>query len=66
MTLEDFFKIENIFWVARNSSYDLDKLVDELLETIVLTKKQKRDEEETIRKLAYATLYAQRYGRRIG
>lgn len=56
MTLEDFFKIENIFWVARNSSYDLDKLVDEFMSTLVLTKKQKREEECYIRRLVFDTL----------
>lgn len=66
MTFDDFLKIENILWVARNSSYDLDALVDEFMETIVLTKKQQKEEACNIRRLVQCTLYRQRYGSRIG
>jgi len=66
MTFEDFLKVENILWVARNSGYDLDKLVDEFMDTLVLTKKQKREELCYIRRLVRNTLYTARYGRGIG
>jgi len=56
MTLEDFFKIENVLWMARNSHCDIEELVNEFMSTLVLTKKQKREEECYIRRLVFDTL----------